>query len=196
MKIKKTYFTNENVVELAQDLLGKILVTKINNTICSGIISETEAYNGINDRASHAYGGRRTERTETMYAKGGISYVYLCYGIHHLFNIVTGKKDEPQAVLIRAIQPLKGISKIVERRNSKNLSEILCNGPGKVTSALGINMQHNAVDLGGKTIWLEDESIVIKKTDILIGPRIGVDYAGADAKLPYRFLLTKKINEK
>lgn len=185
MKLKKTYYLQPNVVKLASDLIGKVLVTKSGNTLTSGIITETEAYNGSVDKASHAYGGRRTPRTEVMFAEGGISYVYLCYGIHNLFNIVTNVKDVPHAVLVRAIQPLKGTEHILKRRNSKVLNKKLCVGPGKVSSALGITLKHNALDLGGSTIWLEDDNI--KPKNILVGPRIGVDYAGEDAKLPYRF---------
>lgn len=187
MKVKKSYFLEEDVVSLAEDMLGKVLVTKFYNKLTAGIITETEAYDGIHDRACHAYGGKRTARTEVMYAQGGISYVYLCYGMHHLFNIVTGSKDVPQAVLIRAIQPLKGIEEILKRRNATKLSANLCVGPGKITKALGITTQHNAFDLTKGKIWLEDENVQLKKSQILKGPRIGVDYAGEDAKLPYRF---------
>lgn len=187
MKVKKSYFLEEDVVYLAEDLLGKVLVTKFNNKLTAGIITETEAYDGVNDKACHAYGGKRTARTEVMYAQGGISYVYLCYGMHHLFNIVTGSKDVPQAVLIRAIEPLKGIEEILKRRNATKLSANLCVGPGKITKALGITTQHNAFDLTQGKIWLEDDNVQLKKSQILKGPRIGVDYAGEDAKLPYRF---------
>lgn len=187
MKVKKSYFLEEDVVSLAEDMLGKVLVTKFNNKLTAGIITETEAYDGVNDKACHAYGGKRTARTEVMYAQGGISYVYLCYGMHHLFNIVTGSKDVPQAVLIRAIQPLKGIEEILKRRNATKLSANLCVGPGKITKALGITTQHNAFDLTQGKIWLEDDNVQLKKSQILKGPRIGVDYAGEDAKLPYRF---------
>lgn len=187
MKVKKSYFLEEDVVSLAEDMLGKVLVTKMGNKLTAGIITETEAYDGIGDKACHAYGGKRTPRTEVMYAQGGISYVYLCYGMHHLFNIVTGKKDVPQAVLIRAIQPLKGIEEILKRRNATKLSANLCVGPGKITKALGITTQHNAFDLTKGKIWIEDDNIQLKKSQILKGPRIGVDYAGEDAKLPYRF---------
>jgi DNA-3-methyladenine glycosylase len=189
MKLRSTYYQQEDVVKLASDLLGKVLVTKLNGKITSGIITETEAYNGIFDKASHAFGGKRTTRTETMYANGGISYVYLCYGIHHLFNIVTGKKDVPHAVLIRAIQPNKGVDLILQRRNAQKLSPNLCVGPGKVSSALNISTKQNAISLSGNSIWLEDDNININPSQIWVGPRIGVDYAGEDAKLPYRFLV-------
>src|SRR4051812_21670161 len=111
-KLKASYYANTDVVFLAKDLIGKTLCTRINNKLTCGIITETEAYAGIIDKASHAYGGRRTNRTETMYSKGGVSYVYLCYGIHRLFNIVTNTVDVPHAILIRAIYPTKGIEEI------------------------------------------------------------------------------------
>lgn len=188
MKLSSDFFIDENVVDLAQQLLGKVLVTRIDGKITSGIISETEAYNGISDKASHAYGGRKTARTSTMYEKGGISYVYLCYGIHHLFNVVTGPKNNPQAILIRAIQPLEGKEEMMRRRKSKKLST---GGPGTLSQALGIGIQHNAISLRGPLIYIRDENIRVSPSSIAIGPRIGVDYAGEDALLPYRFLLTK-----
>ena len=144
------------------------------------------AYAGVTDKASHAYGGRRTKRTEAMYSTGGVSYVYLCYGIHRLFNIVTNVQGIPHAILIRAIYPSIGIEEIVKRRGGK-FSDRLCVGPGKVSQALGIDLLHNNASLWGKEIWLQDDHVKIKPGDIQAGPRIGVDYAGEDAKLPYRF---------
>jgi DNA-3-methyladenine glycosylase len=191
MKLKKTYYLQEDVVKLARDLVGKVLVTKTGKILTSGIITETEAYNGIIDKASHSYGGRRTSRTEVMYAEGGVSYVYLCYGIHNLFNIVTNVKEVPHAVLIRAIQPLNGLPHILKRRNSKIITKNLCVGPGKVTKALNITLKQNAISLIGNTIWLEDDNIKPKST--LCGPRIGIDYAGEDANLPYRFWIEDKL---
>lgn len=188
-RIKASYYTNPDVVFLAKDLIGKTLCTNINNKLTCGIITETEAYAGVIDKASHAYGGRRTNRTETMYSKGGVSYVYLCYGIHRLFNIVTNSNDIPHAILIRAIYPIKGIEEIVIRRGIK-FSNNLCVGPGKVSQALGIDLIHNNISLTGKEIWIQDDHINIKESDIHVGLRIGVDYAGEDAKLPYRFWTT------
>lgn len=187
MKLKKAYYLEPNVVKLAKNLLGKVLVTREGKTITSGIITETEAYNGTVDKASHSYGGRRTQRTEIMYAEGGTSYVYLCYGIHYLFNIVTNVKDTPHAILIRAIQPLQGKDLILKRRGVAKVDKKLCVGPGKVSQALGITKKHNGLDLTGDKIWIEDIDIKIKPKDILVGPRIGVDYAEEDADLPYRF---------
>lgn len=190
--IPALYYQNENVVAIARDLLGKVITTHIQGQLTSGIITETEAYAGVVDKASHAYGGRRTNRTEIMYSNGGVSYVYLCYGIHHLFNIVTNKKDVPEAVLIRAIKPYDGLKEILHRRQAKTLIKNLCIGPGKVSKALGIDLTHNNLMLTGKTIWLKDDGIKIKPAHINVGPRIGVDYAGEDAKLPYRFWIDQE----
>jgi DNA-3-methyladenine glycosylase len=184
--LRSSYYLHHDVVFLAKDLLGKTICTRINNKLTCGIITETEAYAGVVDKASHAYGDRRTNRTETMYSKGGVSYVYLCYGIHRLLNIVTNKKDIPHAILIRAIYPTKGIDEIVKRRGIK-FSDKLCVGPGKVSQALGIDLVHNGLSLTSKQLWLEENNIKIKESDIHVGPRIGIDYAGEDAKLPYRF---------
>ncbi|MDB5272730.1 MAG: putative 3-methyladenine glycosylase [Chitinophagaceae bacterium] len=187
--LKASYYLNSDVVFLAKDLIGKTLCTRINNTLTCGIITETEAYAGANDKASHAYNGKRTNRTEIMYSKGGVSYVYLCYGIHRLFNIVTNAKDIPHAILIRAIYPTKGIEEMVKRRGVK-FSNRLCVGPGNVSQALGIDLVHNSLSLTGKEIWLQDDHVQLKESDIQVGPRIGVDYAGEDAKLPFRFWTT------
>jgi DNA-3-methyladenine glycosylase len=199
MKLEKDFYLNENVVEISKHLLGKYLYTKIEGKLTAGIITETEAYAGEIDKASHAYNNRRTNRTEIMFADGGVSYVYLCYGIHHLFNIVTNYKNVPHAVLIRAIKPVAGIKTILERRNVKPTKEnielvstgkkIITGGPGTVTQALGIRTTHSGSDLTGNTIWIEDKGIKISKKDIITGPRVGVDYAGEDAKLPYRFIV-------
>ena len=187
--LKSSYYLNADVVFLAKDLIGKTLCTHINNILTCGIITETEAYAGVNDKASHAYNGKRTNRTETMYSIGGVGYVYLCYGIHRLFNIVTNNKDIPHAILIRAIYPTTGITEMVKRRGAK-LTDYLCVGPGKVSQALGILLVHNSLSLTGEEIWLQDDHIQIKENDIHVGSRIGVDYAGEDAKLPYRFWTT------
>lgn len=187
--LKADYYLNPDVVFLAKDLIGKTLCTRINNKLTCGIITETEAYAGVIDKASHAYGGKRTNRTEIMYNKGAVSYVYLCYGIHRLFNIVTNVKDIPHAILIRGIYPTKGIDEIVKRRGVE-FSPNLCIGPGKVSQALGIELLHNNLSVTGKEIWIQDDNIKIKKSDIHVGPRIGIDYAGEDAKLPYRFCIT------
>ena len=188
-KILVSYYKNSDTLELSKDILGKKLVTKVNNQITSGIIVESEAYLGVSDRASHAFDNKLTSRTSTMYEEGGISYIYLCYGMHSLFNIVTNHKGIPEAILIRAIEPLDGISIMCKRRNMKEKSYNLTNGPGKLSQALGITKKLNGHSLYGDDIWIEDIKISFKKNNILSSPRIGVDYSGIDAKLPYRFYI-------
>ena len=187
-KIGPEYYLNEDVVFVAKDLLGKVICTNINGRFCSGYISETEAYAGVNDKASHAYGNLRSKRTEVMYHKGGKAYVYLCYGIHKLFNVVTGPIATPHAVLIRGIQPLEGIEIMEKRRKKKLGTKQFSSGPGTLTQALGIGMENNNTDLQGDTIWIEDHQVETRENEISIGPRIGIDYAGEDKDLPYRFL--------
>lgn len=188
MKLPRDYYLQDDVVALARDMIGKVLFTYIDKQLTAGIITETEAYAGVVDKASHAYGGRRTNRTETMYAQGGTGYVYLCYGIHHLFNVVTNVEGTPHAVLIRGVKPLEGIDIIRQRRNFPKNEKLLSAGPGTVSQALGIKTKHDKTDLLGDTIWLEDHGILVPDSKVKITPRIGVDYAGEDAKLPYRFI--------
>lgn len=153
------------------------------------IIVETEAYFGVLDKASHAYGGRRTERTETLYSPGGVSYVYLCYGIHHLFNIVTSTEGEPHAVLIRAVEPLIGKEIMEFRRNMPASKTAISSGPGSAAKALGIDRSFNKKDLTDNEIWIEDHGIRYSDEEIVAGPRIGVAYAQEDALLPWRFYI-------
>lgn len=187
MKLSLSYYLNQDVLFLAKDLLGKVLFTEVNGDITAGIIVETEAYFGVVDKASHAYGGRRTERTETLYSQGGISYVYLCYGIHHLFNVVTSIEGEPHAVLIRAVEPLAGKEIMELRRNISADKPAVSSGPGSAAKALGINRSFNKKDLTENEIWIEDHGIRYAPDEIVAGPRIGVAYAQEDALLPWRF---------
>ena len=184
-KLKRSFYLRDDVVVVARELLGKVLVTRFDGKVTSGIICETEAYAGVIDRASHAFGGRRTARNEMMYRKGGTSYVYLCYGIHHLFNVVTHSAGTPHAVLIRAIHPLEGIEFMRTRRGGG--ARLSTGGPGTLTQALGIRTAHNGTDLLSDTIHIEERSITVPDRIVVAGPRIGVDYAGDDALLPYRF---------
>ncbi len=193
MKLQKSFYLNPDIVEVARLLLGKVLFSSVNNEICSGIITETEAYAGITDKASHAFGDRRTKRTETMYMEGGFSYVYLCYGMYHLFNVVTNVKDVPHAVLIRAIYPLLGKEIIAERRNAEKLKYNHTNGPGKLTKALSITKGHDALDLTQNIIWIEDIGLQIPEKSIIASKRIGIDYAEEDAHLLYRFYIEPKL---
>jgi DNA-3-methyladenine glycosylase len=193
----REFYTREDVVQIARDLLGKVVYTSFNSELTAGIINETEAYAGVTDRASHAYNNRRTNRTEIMYLNGGTAYVYLCYGIHSLFNIVTSVIDNPHAVLIRGIEPLHGIE-IMKMRSGKNRIESRNGiGPGNVSKLLGINVIHTGLDLcnnepGKSKIWLQDEGIKIPENEIITGPRIGIAYAAEDAFLPFRFQWLRK----
>jgi len=153
------------------------------------MIVETEAYNGRTDRASHAFPDVRTKRTETMYGPPGRAYVYLCYGIHHLFNVVTNKEGYADAILIRALKPEKGIEQMLERRDRNKLDPAVSNGPGKLSQALGIKTDHDQKDLMGEEIWIEDRNIEITDNQILTAERVGIEYAGEDARLPWRFVL-------
>lgn len=187
MLLNETFYRREDVVTIARELLGKVLKTTIDGNITSGVIVETEAYAGISDKASHAFNSRRTPRTETMYAGGGVAYVYLCYGIHHLFNVVTNVADVPHAVLIRAIEPTEGVDIMLERRKKERLSPALTAGPGAMSEALGIKTKHTGFSLKGPEIVIEDRSIDIPENKIIAATRVGVAYAQEDALLPYRF---------
>ncbi len=189
MILPESFYTRPDVVQIARELLGKKLVTEFGGIITSGIITETEAYAGPIDRASHAYGGRRTARTEVMYSHGGVAYVYLCYGIHHLFNVVTNVKDTPHAILIRAIEPLEGIDVILERRKKTKLTPSLTAGPGALSEALGITTRHTGITLQGPEISIKEGNKIPHK-DIIAATRVGVAYAMDDALLPYRFYLS------
>jgi len=189
MKLPLDFYLQQDVVHVAKDLLGKVLYTHIHGETCAGIITETEAYAGITDKASHAYNNRRTDRTEPMFAQGGIAYVYLCYGMYHLFNVVTDEEDTPHAVLIRSIVPYQGLDTMLKRRHATCYHQKLLNGPGKLSMALGINQACNKLSLQSNTIWLEDKHIDINPKHIKTTPRIGIDYAEEDALLPYRFVL-------
>jgi len=182
------YFQKEDTLSLSKELLGKVLVSNIEGRLTSGIILETEAYLGRKDKACHAYNGKRTKRTEVMYLPGGHWYVYLCYGMHNLLNLVTHKKEEPHAILIRAIQPLEGIETMLQRRNALKPHPKLTSGPGSVCKALGITVKQTGEKLG-KNLWIEDRGILFLEKDLNITPRIGIAYAEEDAFLPYRFSL-------
>lgn len=189
MKLPQSFYESNNVVNISKKLLGKYLYTHINDKITGGYIIETEAYNGIIDKASHAYGNRKTARTQTMFEHGGIAYVYLCYGIHEMFNIVTSRNGEPHAVLIRAIQPTEGIETMLYRRNMNAVKPNITSGPGSVAKALGISRAVNGISLQSDTLWIEDKGLTFAADDIAAVPRVGVAYAGDDALLPYRFYI-------
>ena len=188
MKLDRGFYERQDVTAVAIDLLGKQLVTQMNGEYSSGIIVETEAYCGAVDRASHAFRGR-TPRNNIMFGRGGYSYVYLCYGIHHLFNVVTNQEEVADAVLIRALEPVDGLDLMASRRKMDSRSVNLTSGPGKLSVAMGIQTVHNGLDLMGHDMWIE-EAESVEPSQVTTTTRIGVDYAGDDAKLPWRFLLT------
>jgi DNA-3-methyladenine glycosylase len=188
MKLAESFYQRANVVKIARGLIGKGLFTQINGFTTGGIIVETEAYSW-KERGCHAYGANKTTRNAVMFEKGGHSYVYLCYGMHHLFNVVTNNTNVADAVLIRAIEPMVGVD-LMKVRRGKLLNEFhLTSGPGKLTKALGIDRKWNGKCLVGNEIWLEDLGKKISAAKIVRGPRIGIDYAGDDASLPWRFTL-------
>ena len=188
-KLPAYFYQREDVFVISRELLGKVLCTNFHGKLTSGIIVETEAYAGVTDKASHAYGGRRTKRTDIMYTPGGTAYVYLCYGIHHLFNVVTNVEGVPHAVLIRAVQPLDGIDIMLSRRNLKNISNRLTAGPGILSQAMGISVHISGQSLLDKQIWIEnrENNNPLKDFNIISSPRVGVQYAGKDASNPWRF---------
>jgi len=193
---KQIFLSGQDVVQIAQDLIGTSLFTKVDDTITGGIITETEAYAGPWDKASHAYNNRRTKRTEIMFQEGGVAYVYLCYGIHSLLNIVTNKEGIPHAVLLRAIHPTHGIDTMIKRRGKKHYSASLCSGPGSLTKALGISSKDNGVSFLSSSLWIEQRKEEIKQEDIIALPRVGIDYAEEHALLPWRFCLKVVSQEK
>jgi DNA-3-methyladenine glycosylase len=190
-KLPREFYTRANVLTVARQLLGQLLVVPApDGTRVSGIIVETEAYRGPRDRASHAWAGRRTRRTETMYQIGGTAYVYFVYGMYHQFNVVTNVTDIPHAVLIRALEPAEGIS--LMRRRRRGVSDPgLTSGPGKLCLALGIDRGLDRADLRGDRVWIERGARPIPPSEIASGPRIGIAYAQAWAAKPWRFWIKK-----
>jgi DNA-3-methyladenine glycosylase len=192
-KLPLNFYERKDVVEIAKDLLGKILVTDFDGVRTSGRIVETEAYVALIDKASHSFGGRRTSRNEHMYASAGTAYVYICYGMHQMFNIVTNEKNIPDAVLIRAVEPLQGIDIMLERTGKPGLDKTLTKGPGNVGKAMGIFKHHSGLHLRDKTIYIADDGYRYNEPDIGVSKRIGVESAGPDALLPYRFYVRGNV---
>jgi DNA-3-methyladenine glycosylase len=190
-RLPRSYYQSLEVTGIARDLLGKFLITEINDVRCSGIIVETEAYRGPDDRACHAYNNRRTPRTEVMYEAGGVAYIYICYGMHHLMNVVTGPKDNAHAVLIRALEPADGVELMAARRNMKEEDSRLTKGPGVLSLALGLTSDMSGVSLHASSspVWIEDRGLHIGSHEICSGPRIGVESAGDAALWPWRYFV-------
>jgi DNA-3-methyladenine glycosylase len=188
-KLDQSFYNRKDVVQIARELLGKILVTQFDAVRSSGRIVETEAYAGVEDRASHAFGGRRTARTEHLYGGPGTVYIYICYGMHHLFNVITNKKDVPHGVLIRALEPLEGIEHMLYRTGKPIADHTLTKGPGNLARALGISKLHTGGNLFSEKIYIEDDGLRYRKDQIGVTKRIGVESAREDAELPYRFIV-------
>lgn len=191
MKLDESFYQDTDVTKIAKDLLGKVLYTRIDRKTTSGIIVETEAYSHV-EKGCHAYLNRKTKRNEVMFNDGGYAYVYLCYGIHNLFNVVTGVAGMGDAVLVRALEPIDGVPLMKERMNTDNVRRIT-SGPGKLTKALGIDRSFNGKHLSGADVWIGDEGIKVKKADIVLSKRIGIDYAGEDANLLWRYTIKDNI---
>ncbi len=188
LKAGSSFYLRDDVVKVAKDLLGKILVTNF-DALTAVRITETEAYKDITDKASHAFGGRKTKRNEIMYASGGTAYIYLCYGVHSLFNVVTNKAGIPDAVLIRAGEPVFGLESMLKRTGKSKPSFSLTAGPGNLSKALGIHYKDSGLDLLGNAIYVVDDGETVHPKNIISTPRVGVDYAGEDAFRPYRFYI-------
>ena len=187
-KLGLSFFLRKDVVKISKELIGKVLVTNWNDQYTSGRIVETEAYAGEIDRASHAFRGK-TPRTEVMFGEGGRAYVYLCYGIHQMFNIVTNVEGVPHAILIRAVEPLEGIDIMLMRTGKAKPDHTLTRGPGNVGKAFGFHTSQCGSLVTGDELYIADDGFRVKKSHIVSSPRIGVDYAGEHAGWHYRFYL-------
>lgn len=188
-KLSTSFFQRTDVVTISKALLGKYLVTNFDGSLTAGRIVETEAYRGPDDKACHAHLNRFTKRTQVMFEPGGVAYIYLCYGIHHLFNVVTAKEGMPHAVLIRAIEPTDGIAMMQKRRGMTKFKPQLTAGPGVMSKALGIEKSYTGISISSpdSPIWIEDRQEPLSDEMILSGPRIGIDYAEECKDWPWRF---------
>ena len=188
-KLDRKFYQRKDTIAIARDLLGKLLVVP-NETgrRISGMIVETEAYLGEIDKAAHTFGGRRTKRTEIIYAEGGHVYVFFIYGMYYQLNFVTGPADHPHVVLIRAVEPVEGIE-IMRIRRGPMPNKNLTSGPGKLCIAMGIDKSLNGENLAGDRIWVEDHK-TFAPDEISTGKRIGIDYAAEFAEMPWRFCVT------
>lgn len=179
-----SFYARSNVTQIARQLLGKKLITNVLGKRSAGIIVETEAYS-FRERGCHAYQNRMTNRNKVMFETGGVAYVYLCYGIHHLFNVVTNKRGSADAVLVRALEPIEGQEWMLKRMKTTSLKRIT-SGPGKLTKAMGIDRTLNGKYLNSTEVWIE-EGVNVSSQQVASSARIGIDYAGEDARLPWRF---------
>ncbi len=187
-RLVRADYADGNPARIARFFLGKVICVQAEDGYAEGMITETEAYGGIEDAACHAHLGRRTNRTEIMFALGGVAYVYLCYGLHRMFNIITGPADSPEAVLVRAVRIIAGHDHVRRRRPGVKEKD-WASGPGRVCAALGIALHHYGHDLAaGEEVWIEDRGIKAPRRQVTAGPRVGIDYAGDWIHVPWRFV--------
>jgi len=191
-KLPRSFYNRSDVLKIAKDLLGKTLCTKINRQICKAKITEVEAYCGRTDEGCHAYPNKRTKRTEIMYGDGGYAYIYLCYGIHTMFNVVTNVKGLANCILVRAIEPIEGIDLMQKRRGLKKATHQIGRGPGCVGQAMGIQLNMYGTDLLSNTIWIEKATNLNQK-EIGISARIGMNFEGPDKDLRWRFFIKDNL---
>lgn len=194
MKKLERNFYDRSAVDVARDLLGKLLVHDVDGIRYSARIVETEAYCGITDKAAHSYGGRRTERVEVMYGKPGFSYVYFVYGMHFCFNVVSSSKDDPQAVLVRGVEPVEGLDMMAYNRFHMDYAALSCtqkvsltNGPAKLCKALALDRRHNGLDLCGSSLFIVQGDV--SPSSIVETTRIGIGYAEEAQDYPWRFYI-------
>lgn len=192
MKILDREFYNRDSLVVAKELLGKVLVHEVNGKRISAKIVEAEAYMGVIDKAAHSYGGKRTPRVEVMYGGPGVSYVFMIYGMYYCFNIVTREEGVPQAILIRAGEPVEGLELMAENRYKKEFSQLsksqitgLTNGPGKLCRALLIDKSLNGVDLCENKLYVAEG--LKESFSIVSAKRVGVDYSEEAKDYPWRF---------
>jgi DNA-3-methyladenine glycosylase len=189
MKLLTDFYQREDTVQVARELLGKYLFTNVDKQLVGGIIVETEAYLGPDDRGSHSWNNKRTARNEMMYEAGGVVYMYICYGIHDMLNIVTGTEGSSHAILIRALEPVEGVEIMKERRGIYDSDKRLCKGPGALGKALGLSKLHNGTSLQGEEIWIEDRGYLIPDDQIVGSARVGMNFEGPYKDIPWRFYL-------
>lgn len=185
-KLPKKFYTRTDTVAIAEELLGKKLCSRFHDQYTAGIICETEAYVGVTDRGCHAYNGRFTERTKVLYENGGVVYVYICYGIHYLFNVITHTKNNPHAILIRAIEPVEGVDIMLQRTGRPKFDPTIAAGPGLVSQCMGFTKQDTGLSLTGDTIWIEDAPVIVTE-NIIKSARVGMNFEGEYKTIPWRF---------
>jgi len=188
-RLKQSFYVREDVLQISKELLGKYLVSCFEGQKTGGKIVETEAYRAPDDKACHAYQNLNTKRTSVMFERGGLAYVYLCYGVHHLFNVVTAKRGMAHAVLIRAIEPVDNLPLMLERRSKKIINRQLAGGPGVLSQALGITTRYSGCSLfeDSSHVWIEDRGEKLTEKEIIASPRVGVAYAQECALWNWRF---------